>query len=302
MRKHRDFCGVFLLRTERGEKMADMHHTIRLKLKTTADDEAVIERRFRALAHVHNVVVKHVRNQIFRLEHDPEYKELMEQRAKLSKEAEKLSADEKKEKKSLNEQLQKIRSKYGLTEYSLYSYIKVCGRQFKKQISSTQVRKEASYVWRSAQKYLFSNGKQIHFKKQSDFSTIGGKTNQSGARFDAATCTVNWIGLSIPCVIPKREAEYRYHQEALKGEICYCEISRLMFPNGWHYYAIIVLKGEAPKKERQVGTDTMGIDPGVSTIAAVSDSKLVLQELAPDAKKYNRRIEKLQRYVNYPPL
>ncbi|MCD7948849.1 MAG: hypothetical protein LUG12_01125, partial [Erysipelotrichaceae bacterium] len=57
---------------------------------------------------------------------------------------------------------------------------------------------------------------------------------------------------------------------------------------------IIYLDGEAPKKLKNVNTHaTVGIDPGVSTVAAATDYDVMLEELAPKVMKYDRKIEKI---------
>ena len=272
-------------------------HTVRVKLKTTAYQESIIDRRFHALSHIHNVLVKHVRKRLVQMEHDSEYILLLEEIRQMAKK-ERLSAAEKHRRKEVRDRLKQIRKDYGLTEYALQSYIKVCGKQYRKLVSSSQVQKEATRIWRSVEKYLFSNGKQIHFKKYRDFRTIGGKSNTNGAKFQKETMSVSWLGLSLSCVVPRREKDRLYLEEALSHDVRYCEIERLMFPNGWHYYAVIYLSGDAPRKQKHIGTGTMGIDPGVSSIAAASDTLLVLQELAPDVSEYNRRIIKLQKYMD----
>ena len=43
----------------------------------------------------------------------------------------------------------------------------------------------------------------------------------------------------------------------------------------------------------------MGIDPGMSTIAGFSDTRCVLEELAPRMKEYNRRISDLLRSMDW---
>lgn len=85
-------------------------HTLQLRLKTTAYDRQEIPRRFYALSHIHNVLVKHAKKLLCQLEHNKEYQGM-------------------------------------LTEYRA-------------------------------------------------FTTISGKTNTNGAKFDKATLTVNWLGLS----------------------------------------------------------------------------------------------------------
>lgn len=48
-------------------------HTIQLLLKTTAYDRQVLEKRFHAVSHVHNVMVKHAKKCLASLNHDSEY-------------------------------------------------------------------------------------------------------------------------------------------------------------------------------------------------------------------------------------
>ena len=185
-------------------------HVVCLHIKTTADEDRLIDRSFRALSHIHNVLVKHVRKLLVQLEHDKEYQFLRNDYiAFLSshKDEEKLSKDDAAYKKSLSDQMSEIRRDIGLTEYSLQSYIKVCGKQFNKLLSSQQIQKEATRVWHSVEKYLFGNGKSIHFKKYRDFDTIGGKSNKNGMRFDKDSFTAIWMGHGYRIDCPKRSSQ-----------------------------------------------------------------------------------------------
>ena len=130
-----------------------------------------------------------------------------------------------------------------------------------------------------------------------DFDTIGGKSNKNGARFDLDAMYVNWLGLSLKCYLPKSENSLSYVWESLKGKISYCNIKRLMFSSGWRYYAEIVVSGDAPTRV-SIGTSTMGIDPGVSTIAGVSEDACVLEELAPNAIQYEKKIQKISQSMD----
>ena len=51
-------------------------HTVQLLLKTSKYERHEIDRRFHALAHLHNVCVKHARKCMIRLKHDKRYAEL----------------------------------------------------------------------------------------------------------------------------------------------------------------------------------------------------------------------------------
>ena len=85
----------------------------------------------------------------------------------------------------------------GLTSSDLEKYIKVCGKQFSKHLSSQQVQKEAARVYAGVKKVLYSDGKDIHFKRSFDFHTISGKSNTNGIKFKKETYTAEWSGISL---------------------------------------------------------------------------------------------------------
>ena len=192
-------------------------HTVQLLLKTSKYERHEIDRRFRALAHLHNVCVKHARKCMIRLQHDKRYAELRQLYNELVKK-EKMSKEEKSQKKKLAKQLAACRTEQGLSKASLEHYLKVCGKQFSKLLSSQQVQAEADRVWCGVERCLFGNGKELHFKKLMDFDTIGGKSNKNGARFDLDAMYVNWLGLSLKCYLPKSENSLSYVWESLKGK------------------------------------------------------------------------------------
>lgn len=277
-------------------------HVVQLKLNTTKYDKQEIDKRFHAVTHIHNVLVKHTKKLLHQLDVNKEYLSLKQEYMVILKK-EKLSSEDNKRKKELALQMNAIRKDMGLSEYAFQSYIKVCAKQFNKMLSSQQVQKEATRVWKGVEKILFSNGKDIHFKKYIDFDTIGGKSNKNGVRFHKDTFSIEWAGLEIKCRMPKKDSDYDYVMESLAGNISYCELKRMMFPNGWHYYVLVYVKGDSPKKSSSgSGKDmeyrTMGIDSGVSTVAAVSENKVMLEELAPCCMKYNKKIIKLQKRID----
>ena len=110
-------------------------HTVQLLLKTSKYERHEIDRRFHALAHLHNVCVKHARECMIRLQHDKRYAELRQLYNELVKK-EKMSKEEKSQKKKLAKQLAACRTEQGLSKASLEHYIKVCGKQFSKLLSS----------------------------------------------------------------------------------------------------------------------------------------------------------------------
>jgi len=53
-------------------------HVVKLKLKTTKKDDMIIDRRFHAIAHIHNIMVKHAQNCLKQIWRNTEYKQTLE--------------------------------------------------------------------------------------------------------------------------------------------------------------------------------------------------------------------------------
>ena len=273
-------------------------YTVKLLLGTTAYDRRVIAKRFYALSHIHNVLVKRARRLLYRLDHDGAYQELRKEYAGISRKKNP-SGEDTAGKKELADLMNKTRRDMGLTEYGLQAYIKICANRYRGCLSSQQVQKEATRVWKSVEAFLFKNGKEVHFKKERDFHSIGGKSNTNGVVFDPGTFSILWLGLEIPCRMPKDRKSAAYVTEALGHTVSYCELLREMFPDGWHYYVILYLRGEAPGRLAAGSPDVVtGIDPGTSTMAAASCESVDLFELAPRCPEYNRRTAALQQHLD----
>ena len=272
-------------------------HTVQLILRPTEYEKAVINKRFHAVSHIHNVCVKYAKKLLMQIDHDKEYQSWRSEYCMLSKQKE-LSKADRTRRLELSKQMSVRRQEIGLSKWALQSYIKVCGKHYRGLISSQQVRAEAANVWAGVEKCLFGKGKDIHFKKFMDFDTIGGKSNLNGAKLNTDTMTVSWIGLKLKCYLPKKASDRDYILEALDHKISYCTIKRMMFSSDWRYYLVVTLDGNAPHRERKVKAGVMGIDPGVSTMAAVSDTACILEELAPDADVYEKQIYKLERHMD----
>ena len=274
-------------------------HTLRLKLITTESDRAELEKRFAAMCKCHNVLVKRAVKLLNRLDHDKEYQKMKTEYVRLLKK-EKLSEQETVRKEELSGQMMEFRLSIGLGEHELQDYIKPWVKRNGQCLQSQPVQKEASRVWSGVKKVLFGNGKKLHFKKNRDFSTIGGKSSKNGVRFDRQEMKVTYNGLVMPVKLPRRPKDRDYVMKSLESKIKYCELKRLMFPNGWHYYVIIVMDDEAPKKACHPDADkgSAGLDIGTSTAAVVTDHQVILEELAPEVKTYNRKIARLQKSMD----
>ena len=260
-----------------------MTFVVQLRLHTSAHDEAVLNTRFNLAKHIQNVLVKEARKCLHDLEQDHEYWHTL---SLYRRETDKL------QKKEIGAQLKLLRESHGVSKSHLEQYVKVQQHMFKQNIDSQACQKIAARVFQGVEKYLYGNGKKLNYVKE--VTTICGKQNCTGIRYVKETLV--WNGLKIKVNIP---ADNEYIIEALAyGNPKYCAVKRRMFNNGWHWYLLLTIDGIPPKKNRIISQGKVGIDIGVSTVAVCSDTALILEKLAPDVSRYNRKIASIQRYMD----
>ena len=253
-----------------------------LKLNTSLEQDRWLSHTFWCGQQIYNVLVRHCRKQIRKLIQDPEYRELLAVRRKddLSK----------KDKNRINQELADIRRGYGLSEYQLHAYVSLQQHRYQKYIDSLTAQKIASSVWRSVEKYLFDNGKCIHFRKYDEFESMEGKKNTSGMRFKDGR--LYWRGQVI-----QPQIRTDYDRKALKSRVKYCRIQRKPVGTKYHYYLQLVLEGKPPVKH-PVGHGTAGLDIGISTAAIVTKDSCKLTVLSSDAKDHSAQIRRTQRAMD----
>ena len=64
----------------------------------------------------------------------------------------------------------------------------------------------------------------------------------------------------------------RYLEKAMHDEIAYCRLIRKTIRGKIKYYLQLVMKGIPPQK-REITEGEVGLDIGISTLAAVSDKE-----------------------------
>ena len=272
-------------------------HTIRFRLRLSHEQQRIANERFYMMWRVHNVIAKHARHLVHSLEHDRQWKA-----ARRGYSTAKANGDVTLAAR-YGKEMNNIRSNIGLTKSGLESYAKVQYKKYKKHLSSQQVQKEADRIYAAVEDYLFGDGKAIHIKKLEDFHTISSKS-QNGCHYADPLHPsehskdeiiypqgqITWMGETMKVDIPWHDW---YTSFSLDHPLSYCEIKRIPFKNGWHYYVILYLEGEAPIKFLP-GDGTAGIDPGVSTMCATSDVAIHFDELAPKCKDYDKAIADTQ--------
>lgn len=255
-------------------------YILTLRLKTNDIEDEILNKMFNITCHTKNIIIKHVIKSIRKLERDKSYLNLQE----IYKKNKKFTKNEKDLRNSL------IR-KYGLTSFDLQSYALKQSSLYKGQLHSHIAQKCAKDISNAVDRYLFKNGKMIHFKKNKNHLSFENKNNNTGIVFKDNKVYLSYLKekLEIPAFIRKNDL---FAKKALNDKIKSCRIIRKYHKHKYRYYIQLCLEGTSPK-DYKMGKGKVGIDIGPSTIAYVSDNKINIKELGSNVNSIESEIENL---------
>ena len=158
-------------------------HTLRLPLKTNKNTEGLFEKRFQLIARIHNQTVKHAKKLLTQLDKSKEYRTLRKEYGELKVKAD--AGDELAaiQKALVADKMNAFRDSLGLSKNAFDKYVAKMQHKYKKHINSHQAQVEAERVWAGVEKVLFGDGKDVHYKKITEFKTIRGKNHTTGIFF-----------------------------------------------------------------------------------------------------------------------
>lgn len=237
-----------------------MNYVITLTLKTEIWQEHILEKRSNIGRHIYNCCLKEIMKRFRKLKKDKEYRNI-------------INSNDKKLKSSILKQLDE---KYKLSKFSLNKFVKDMAIRYNKNIGSQMAQEISERAYSAYYTLRFGNAKNVYYKKYGEFYSLREKTNKTGLRQDKTNNVVTWLGLVIPVIIKKND---KYILHSLKDKLKYCRLIRKEIKGRYKYYIQITIDG-IPQLKHLVGTDEVGIDIGTSTIAIVSNNKVILDRLA----------------------
>lgn len=204
-----------------------------------------------------------------------------------------------KENKGIWAKINKIYKDNDFTKYGFGSMMAELYQRYNTSLDSTTANSISVNLWVAWEKFLFGNGKKVHFKKYGDVNVLQGKSNKSGIRYIDGS--IRFGGryvkpLELRMKLDKRDS---FKMTALEcNTIRYCAIVRKWVKTKYHYYVQITFKGVLPPKldkktgelKHTIGKGDVGIDIGVSTVAVVGENSIIFEELASKVK--NIEVEK----------
>ena len=215
-----------------------------------------------------------------------------------------------------------LRKVYGFSEYALHAYAtRVRASWIADHIDSNTAQKLATRAYQAANRVCLGQARKVRFKShQRGLDSVEGKSNTTGLRFvlqkpeEGRAGWFVWGSLRLAALLDWNDPVVKH---GLDHRIKYVRLIRRRASSpsakgadseGYRYYAQVVLEGVPYQKPKhQVGSQTVGLDLGPSTIAIVpqeGEARLLpfCGELKADKRKKRRLERKLdrQRRANNP--
>ncbi|MEO0271720.1 MAG: transposase [candidate division WOR-3 bacterium] len=257
-----------------------------------------LEKRF-SLAHkVKNKLIEQAKQLIDLYENDPELKQALED-----------LKQQKIKKSEVNAVRKKLQKQLNLSEFGFTNLATKIGNEFhykKAGLGSGVLQNLSADVWRATEKYLFSSGKKLHFKKYEQITSLRNKTNDYAPNLywheenGVIYAHIQYGKLRLDLKPIKKPYElFAFNNAKVKA----VTIKRLNCFGNWRYYVQVLFEGQKMVKESKSVEGVVGLDLGPSKIAVVSDNvatkiDLISPELKQKFKKLEKRIVRLQRAVD----
>lgn len=294
-------------------------YVVSVKLRLPETIENHLEKSFHIVNSAYNEALSFGLRRFEALKQNPTYQELLESRRELLQkpEREQKTKKFKAQKKEIDKTLMNIRKDYSLTEFGLSQHLSQQRRKLDsvyQHLNSGELQVVASYVMKALEKVLFYQIEphKVRFcsKYDADMS-FRNRVNSTGTRLVESDKT----GIAYRLYIHKAstfvdipiKAFNTYQQMSLlrSERIKYVQIIRKTLRGKKVYYLQIVCEGY-PHTKSSKGDGTVGIDPGISTVAYATPNDVALVDLVPsmvnqkekNIKSLERRIERSRRVNN----
>ena len=298
-------------------------YVVSVKLYLPKQIENYLEKSFHVSNSVYNEGINLGLKRFEALKRNPYYQELLEARRLAIAGIDKLKKAKKKTKgltqqvKLYNKALFGLRKAYGLTEFDLSAHLSQQRRKegsSYQQLSASEIQIIAGQVMKTLEKVLFYQIKpsKVRFKSKYDLRvSFRNRVNTEATRLVLS----NKKDIAYRLYIHKKstfvdipvKAFNKYQQMSLmrSEKIKYVQIIRKTIRGTKVYYLQIVCQGQ-PQSKVTKGTEVVGIDPGISTVAFASTKEVALVDLVPKnitqkerlLKRLDQRIERSQRMNN----
>ena len=294
-------------------------YVISVKLRLPETVENHLEKSFHIVNSAYNEALSFGLRRFEALKQNPTYQELLESRRELLQKPEKEQKTKnfKAQKKEIDKALTEIRKDYSLTEYGLSEHLSQQRRKpgsVYEHLNSGELQVIAGQAYKTLENVIFYKIKphKVRFRSKFDLDvSFRNRVNSTGTRLEESDKTGIAYKLYLHKAstfidIPVKAFNDYQQMNLLRSErIKYVQIIRKTIRGKKVYYLQIICEGY-PHTKTSKGDDTIGIDPGISTVAYATSNEVGLVDLVPrkinhkekHIKSLERRIERSRRVNN----
>ena len=250
---------------------------LELELVLNPHERSILKKKLNISRQIYNACLGEALKRLHKIQADKDYRLILSQEKS----------------KERAQQLKEIERRYGYSEYQLHEWAAKCKVHFSGQIGINEVQKLATRAFQTVEKLHYHKANKVVFKKKDELISVENKSNASGLRWKDGI--VVWGELALCVRIKKNDL---YAIEALKRKTKYIRVVPKVIRGSERFYVQFVQEGlPTAKAARAPGPahESVGIDPGTSTMAIVSKSHVELAELAPGIRVDERKLRRTQR-------
>ena len=252
---------------------------LELELCAGSHEQAVLRKKLNIARQIYNACLGEALKRLHKVQNDKGYQELLREPSSRER----------------NRQLKEIELAYGYSEYQLHAWVVGPREYFHNAIGSLEAQKLATRAFQAVEKVHYRKAKRVNFVPNGELVSVENKSNTTGLRWKDGR--VVWGEINLGVRFKKTD---RYAAEVLTRQVKYIRIVPREIRGRQRFFVQFVLEGLPPSKNRPVGPvdRRVGVDPGVSTMAIASESRVELVELAPDIHKDERKLARIQRAMD----
>ena len=183
-----------------GSKNSTPSFVLTLPLNIGLNEQDYLYKEFKKCGIIYNLLVSVTTKMWHQLRKTRKYRELMAAIAK--------AASDSDEQKALYKQREKMLKEYHFSEDAFHKLVVPYTKHY--AINSHVAQVVATNVWKAWESFFFSKGKEVHYKRLDDVSSISGKNNATGIVLRPANLTTSSLASAKRKV--QKTVEQRYYK------------------------------------------------------------------------------------------
>lgn len=170
------------------------------------------------------------------------------------------------------------------------------GCSIRNHLGPHEAQAVAKRAFGAVRQCAFGKRGRPRFKGYRGLHSIEGKSNAAAIRWRNGR--IEWNGLSILTMFDPRDRD-GWQADALAHSTKYCRVIRRTMRGRDRWFVQLIQEGTPPRKVRHViGSETVGLDIGPSTIAVVGETDALLDKFCPTVEHPWRETRKIQRAMD----